>query len=257
MQILSYNVNGIRAAMRNGLTEWLADKSFDVLCFQEVKATIDQVSLLEFEALGYQLVGWNAAQKKGYSGVAIFSRIPAERCIHGCGIDFYDNEGRVVRADFGGLTIINAYFPSGTSGDERQDVKMRFLNDFYDWVQELRKTGQHLIVVGDYNIAHQEIDIHDPVRNKNTTGFLPEERAWMTKWFESGFTDAFRHANPDLIEYSWWSYRAGARGNNKGWRIDYQSISSDLQDKVVACRQLSDAVHSDHCPVWLEVAYPS
>jgi exodeoxyribonuclease-3 len=171
-------------------------------------------------------------------------------------MELYDYEGRVVRADFGELTVVNAYFPSGTSGDERQDVKMRFLEDFYEWIQALRQAGQHLVVVGDYNIAHQEIDIHDPVRNKNTTGFLPEERAWMTKWFESGFTDAFRHANPDLVEYSWWSYRAGARGNNKGWRIDYQSVSSNLKDKIVACRQLADAIHSDHCPVWLEIAYP-
>jgi exodeoxyribonuclease-3 len=198
-------------------------------------------------------VGWNAAQKKGYSGVAIFSKLPTDRCVIGCGIDLYDYEGRVIRADFGKLTVVNAYFPSGTSGDERQGVKMKFLDDFYDWIHVLKLTGQHLIIVGDYNIAHQELDIHDPIRNKNTTGFLPEERKWMTKWFASGFTDAFRHANPDLVEYSWWSYRAGARGNNKGWRIDYLSISDALRAQVAVCRQLPDAVHSDHCPVWLQL----
>ncbi|RDB06182.1 exodeoxyribonuclease III [Runella aurantiaca] len=253
MQILSYNVNGIRAAMRNGLVEWLATKSFDVLCFQEVKATPDQVDLSGFEALGYQLIGWNAAQKKGYSGVAIFSRIPVDNCVIGCGIDLYDHEGRVIRADIGGLTIINAYFPSGTSGDERQGVKMQFLGDFHQWINTLKQTRPQLVVVGDYNIAHQEIDIHDPVRLKNTTGFLPEERAWMTQWFESGFTDAFRYTNPDLVEYSWWSYRAGARANNKGWRIDYLSVTNNLRPQLLSCRQLPDAVHSDHCPVWLEI----
>ncbi len=253
MQILSYNLNGIRAAMRNGLIEWLADKSFDILCFQEVKATLDQVNLLEFEALGYQLVGWNAAQKKGYSGVAIFSKIPTSRCVIGCGIEPYDYEGRVIRADIGELTIVNAYFPSGTSGDERQGIKMQFLGDFQEWILQLKQTQKHLIVVGDYNIAHQEIDIHDPVRNKNTTGFLPEERAWMTQWFGGGFTDAFRYLNPELVEYSWWSYRANARPNNKGWRIDYLSVTDNLRSHLVACRQLADAVHSDHCPVWLEL----
>ncbi|TAE97002.1 MAG: exodeoxyribonuclease III, partial [Runella slithyformis] len=160
---------------------------------------------------------------------------------------------RVIRADFGDLTIVNAYFPSGTSGDERQGVKMQFLADFEIWIKNLRQQRPHLVVVGDYNIAHQEVDIHDPVRNKNTTGFLPEERAWLTRWFEGGFTDAFRYANPNLVEYSWWSYRAGARANNKGWRIDYQSVSVELKDRIVACRQLTDAVHADHCPVWLEL----
>jgi exodeoxyribonuclease III len=254
MQILSYNVNGLRAAMKNGLIEWLSQHTFDILCFQEVKATPDQVNLLEFEALGYQLVGWYPAQKKGYSGVAIFAKTPADGCVLGCGVPLYDQEGRIIRADFGDITIVNAYFPSGTSGDERQDVKMQFLADFQRWIDTLRQTRPRLVVVGDYNIAHQEIDIHDPVRNKNTTGFLPEERTWMTQWFEGGFTDAFRHAHPDLVEYSWWSYRAGARGNNKGWRIDYQSVSSNLQSNIAACRQLTDAIHSDHCPVWLELA---
>ncbi|AEI47250.1 exodeoxyribonuclease III [Runella slithyformis] len=254
MQILSYNVNGIRAAIRNGLVEWLSAKSFDILCFQEVKATPDQVDLSGLAALGYRLVGWNAAQKKGYSGVAIFSRVAVDNCTIGCGIDLYDHEGRVIRADIGDLTIVNAYFPSGTSGDERQGVKMKFLVDFHEWITQLKQTRPTLIVVGDYNIAHREIDIHDPVRLKNTTGFLPEERAWMTQWFGSGFTDAFRYVNPDLVEYSWWSYRAGARTNNKGWRIDYLSVTDNLRPHLLTCRQLPDAVHSDHCPVWLEIA---
>ena len=253
MQIISYNVNGLRAAMKNGLMEWLSQNDFDILCFQEVKATPDQVNLLEFQALGYSLLGWFPAEKKGYSGVAIFSKIKAKKVITGCRIEKYDREGRVIRAEFENFTLINTYFPSGTSGDERQAIKMQFLSDIFSWIQELQASQPNLILVGDYNIAHQEIDIHNPAQNKNTTGFLPEERAWMSKWFESHFTDAFRFKNPDQTQYSWWSYRAGARANNKGWRIDYQSVSNDLKDKIKNCQQLNDAVHSDHCPVWLEI----
>ncbi len=253
MQIVSYNVNGVRAAIKNGLVEWLASHSFDIVCLQEVKATPDQVDLAPFFELGYELVGWAAAEKKGYSGVAIFSKVPAQKVETGCGIGMYDCEGRVIRADFGDLTIVNTYFPSGTSGDARQRVKMQFLVDYQSWIDELRKQRPNLIVLGDYNIAHQEIDLHDPKSNKNTTGFLPEERAWLTQWFGGGFTDAFRFKNPDLTQYSWWSYRAGARANNKGWRIDYQSVSKSMESRIVACHQMNDAVHSDHCPVWLEI----
>jgi exodeoxyribonuclease III len=253
MQILSYNVNGLRAAMKNGLMQWLAHKNFDILCFQEVKATPDQVNLLEFEALGYSLLGWFAAEKKGYSGVAIFSKIIPKKVITGCDIPQYDCEGRVIRAEFENFTLINAYFPSGTSGDQRQGIKIQFLNDIFNWTQSLKASQPNLILVGDYNIAHQEIDIHDPIRNKNTTGFLPEERDWLSRWFDSGFVDAFRYKNPESVTYSWWSYRAGARANNKGWRIDYQSVSDSLKNQIVDCQQLTDAVHADHCPVWLEV----
>ena len=253
MQIISYNLNGIRAAIKNGLIEWLATHNFDILCFQEVKATPDQIDLTLFENLGYKLVGWAAAQKKGYSGVAIFSKIHAQNIKVGCEIDIYDCEGRVIRADFGDLTIVNTYFPSGTSGEIRQDLKMKFLVDYHVWINKLRKERPNLIVTGDYNIAHQEMDIHDPKSNKNTTGFLPEERTWLTQWFESGFTDAFRFKNPDLTQYSWWSYRAGARANNKGWRIDYQSVSKNMETRIIDCKQLPDVVHSDHCPVWLDI----
>ncbi|MPR35742.1 exodeoxyribonuclease III [Salmonirosea aquatica] len=253
MQLLSYNVNGIRAAIKNGLVDWLADHEFDILCFQEVKAQQEQVDLLGFEALGYQVIGWHAAEKKGYSGVAILSKIAPDRVVDGCGLSIYDCEGRVLRADFGELTLLNCYFPSGTSGEMRQGVKMQFLQDFQGYVRELRQERPHLIICGDYNIAHTENDIHDPVRNKYTTGFLPEERAWMSQWFADGFTDAFRHLNPELTEYSWWSYRAGARTNNKGWRIDYHSVSDSLQARLVRCRHLTTGIHSDHCGVWLEI----
>lgn len=253
MQILTYNLNGIRAALKNGLLDWLQTTSADILCFQEVKATPDVVDLSGFKALGYELAGWHAAEKKGYSGVAIFSKIKPDQVVSGCDIPAYDSEGRVLRADFGDITVLNCYFPSGTSGDVRQSVKMRFLADFFIWVNELRKERPNLIICGDYNIAHTEIDIHDPVRNQKSSGFLPEERAWMTEWFANGYTDAFRFMNPTLRQYSWWTYRAGARGNNKGWRIDYISVSEPLKSRITASRQYNDAVHSDHCPVWLEI----
>ncbi|AQG78651.1 exodeoxyribonuclease III [Spirosoma montaniterrae] len=252
MQLISYNINGIRAAMRNGLIDWLAQHDFDILCFQEVKATADVVDLALFEQLGYQY-HWHAAEKKGYSGVATFSKIPPTNVVVGCGLPVYDCEGRILRTDFEDITLLNCYFPSGTSGETRQSVKMEFLRDFFDYVQNLRRERPNLIVVGDYNIAHTERDIHDPVRNKNTTGFLPEERAWMDDWFGNGMVDAFRYANPDKVAYSWWSYRAGARANNKGWRIDYASVSEPLRPRIRDCQLLPDAVHADHCPVQLSL----
>ncbi len=252
MQLISYNINGIRAALRNGLADWLSQHNFDILCFQEVKATHDVVDLTPFEQLGYQY-HWHAAEKKGYSGVATFSRIAPTNVVMGCGLSVYDCEGRILRTDFDDLTVLNCYFPSGTTGEVRQSVKMEFLRDFYDYVQELRRTRPNLIVVGDYNIAHTAIDIHDPVRNKNVTGFLPDERAWMDRWFAADMIDAFRHKHPADVAYSWWSYRAGARSSNKGWRIDYASVSEPLRHRIQDCTMLPDAVHADHCPVWLSL----
>ena len=252
MRLLTYNVNGIRAAIKNGLIDWLREHPADVLCFQEVKATHDVVDLAPFEALGYSY-HWHAAEKKGYSGVATFAKTPADYAVLGCGLAHYDCEGRILRTDFGDITVLNCYFPSGTSGELRQGVKMGFLADFYDYVQALRQERPNLIVVGDYNIAHTELDIHDPVRNKNTTGFLPEERAWMDRWFASGFVDAFRATHPDKVEYSWWSYRAGARANNKGWRIDYISLSDTLRPRLHHAGHHPEAIHSDHGAVWAEI----
>ncbi|MEZ0486290.1 exodeoxyribonuclease III [Fibrella aquatica] len=252
MRLVTYNVNGIRAAIKNGLIDWLRENPVDVLCLQEVKATHDVVDLTLLDELGYTY-HWHAAEKKGYSGVATFAKMPADNAVMGCGLAHYDCEGRILRTDFGDLTILNCYFPSGTSGDLRQGFKMQFLDEFYDYAQNLRQSRPNLIVVGDYNIAHTEIDIHDPVRNKNSTGFLPEERTWMTKWFASGFIDAFREKNPDAVEYSWWSYRAGARANNKGWRIDYISLAEPLRDRLLAAGHHASAVHSDHGPVWAEI----
>lgn len=252
MKIVSYNVNGIRAALKKGFAEWLGANDFDVICVQETKAQREQVDLSELEALGYQS-SWVSAEKKGYSGVATFYKTQPDLVVEGCGIEEFDSEGRVIRTDFGDMTLLNIYFPSGTTGGPRQELKYRFLDAIFDFVNELKKERPNIILVGDYNIAHTEIDIHNPKTNKNSSGFLPEERAWMNKWFESGFTDAFRSKHPETIEYSWWSYRAGARKNNKGWRIDYQSVSTPIADKIVDAYQLTDVVHSDHCPVYLEI----
>ena len=251
-KIISYNVNGIRAATNKGLLDWIKENDFDIVSVQEIKAMKEQAPLAQIEEMGYHH-HWHSAEKKGYSGVATFSKKAPDNVVIGCGIEKYDREGRIIRTDFGEVTLLNCYFPSGTMGGPRQDFKYEFLDDFFFWINDLKKERPNLIIGGDYNIAHTEMDIHNPKSNKNSSGFLPEERAWMTKWFESGFIDAFRHKNPELVQYSWWSYRANARANNKGWRIDYQSVSEPLKDKIKESYQIKDAVHSDHCPVFLDI----
>lgn len=254
IRIVSYNLNGIRAAMRKGWTEWVIENDFDIIGIQEAKAFEEQVELQALLDAGYK-VYWHAAQKAGYSGVVVFSKITPDKVVEGMGNEIFDFEGRVQRLDFGDWTLLNCYFPSGTSGDTRQNVKYEFLDAFYDWVQELKKERPNLIIQGDYNIAHTEMDIHDPKGNKKSSGFLPPEREWMTKWLsEGGFVDSFRFANPTLEKYSWWSMRSKtARANNKGWRIDYQAVTTPMQDRIVAADLLNDAVHSDHCPCLLEL----
>jgi exodeoxyribonuclease-3 len=249
MKVISYNVNGIRSAMNKGLVSWLESELPDVLCLQEIKAHKDNVDYKQFENIGYETF-WYPAQKKGYSGVAIFSKMKPDNVVYGNGYAQSDMEGRVIRADFGMVSIISAYFPSGTTGDERQTYKYQWLEEFYEYINQLKAEGRALIICGDYNICHKPIDIHNPVSNKNSSGFLPEERAWMDRWFANQLIDTFRLHYPDLKDqYSWWSYRANARGNNKGWRIDYISVTENLKDKVSAAAIIPDAVHSDHCPV--------
>ncbi len=252
MKIVSYNVNGIRAAFRKGIDEWIAKENPDIICIQETKARPSDLDLSPLNKMGYS-DHWFSAEKKGYSGVLTLTRERPDEVVKGISHSLYDSEGRVIRTDFGEYTLLNCYFPSGTSGDARQAIKMEFLDDFYQLIEELKKTRPKLIIAGDYNIAHTPQDIHDPVRNKNTSGFKPEERVWMDKWFGSGFTDPFREFNPDKIEYSWWSYRAASRKRNKGWRIDYISVSDVLKDKITSAHHANEAVHSDHCPVVLNL----
>ncbi len=252
MKIVTYNVNGIRAAMSKGFVDWLRELNPDVVCLQEIKASPEQVGVFEFDELGYHHY-WYPAQKKGYSGVAIFSKIKPNKVTYGCGTPAYDDEGRILRADFNGFSVMSVYHPSGSSGDERQAFKMKWLADYQNYINELKKTIPNLILSGDFNICHREIDIHNPKSNANTSGFLPEEREWMEQFINSGFVDSFRHFNKNPHQYSWWSYRAGARGKNLGWRIDYHLTSESLLNRLKSAEILPHVVHSDHCPVVLEL----
>lgn len=248
MRILTYNVNGIRSAINKGFLEWLAADPADIICLQEVKACETDVDCSAFHELGYHHF-WFPAQKKGYSGVAILSKTKPDAVHYGDGRAQSDEEGRVLRTDFPAFSVINAYFPSGTTGDVRQAYKYQWLDEFLEQTLQWRQTMKPLIICGDYNIAHREIDIHNPVSNKNSSGFLPEERAWLDRFFDAGFIDTFRHLNEAPDHYSWWSYRAAARKRNKGWRIDYISACQSLKDRIRQSAILPDVVHSDHCPV--------
>ena len=251
MKILSYNVNGIRAALNKGFADWLNTAQPDVVCLQEIKAMESQVETSIFEELGYQHY-WHSAQKKGYSGVAILTNKKVKKITFGTGINHMDFEGRVIRADFDKVSVISLYLPSGTNID-RLEYKFKFMKDFQNYIDELKKSQPNLVICGDYNICHEAIDIHDPVRNKKVSGFLPEERAWIYQFMNNGFIDSFRYLNPDPHHYSWWSYRSNARNNNKGWRIDYNLVSKNLKDNITRSYILTEAKHSDHCPVGVEL----
>lgn len=252
LKIVSYNINGIRAALKKGLADWINDNNFDVILFQEIKADPSVIPYEIFDNLGYQHT-WFSAQKKGYSGVGALYKKKPDNIVHGIGVEQFDQEGRLLRLDFGDLSIINSYFPSGSSGDARQSIKMEYLDVFYDYIQKLKNKREYIIASGDYNICHHAIDIHDPIRNKNSSGFLPEERAWMSKYFANGFTDSFRYFNHEPDQYSWWSYRAASRARNKGWRIDYHAISKSLEPHLKSASILSEVNHSDHCPILVEI----
>lgn len=251
-KFISYNLNGIRSAIGKDWIEWLKGVDPDVVCIQETKAQEDQLDLKLFEDLGYHTY-WYSAQKKGYSGVAIFSKQKPDHVEYGCGIGRYDDEGRVLRADFGDFSVLSCYFPSGSSGEERQAFKMDFLTDYTDYISELKKTRKKLLISGDVNICHEAIDIHNPVSNKNSSGFLPEEREWFSDFLNTGFVDTFRHLHKEGGKYTWWSYRFSARKKNLGWRIDYHLISENLVPVLRSADILSDAVHSDHCPILVEL----
>tara|TARA_B100001741_G_scaffold148050_1_gene122199 strand:+ start:1092 stop:1799 length:708 start_codon:yes stop_codon:yes gene_type:complete len=235
------------------LPHWLDSVKADIVCLQEIKAMPEQFDQTLFNEIGYDCY-IHSANKKGYSGVAILSKIKPQNVEYGCGINEIDFEGRVIRADYKDFSVMSVYFPSGSSGDLRQEFKFKFLDLFATYIHNLRNKIPNLIICGDFNICHKPIDIHNPVRNKNTSGFLPEERDWMDKFIKSGFTDVFRIENKEPHNYTWWSYRANARAKNLGWRIDYIMINRTIISKFKRSVILSKAKHSDHCPVLLEIA---
>lgn len=252
MKIISYNVNGIRAAINKGFIQWLRAADPDVICLQEIKATKEQIPLLDFELAGYPYHFWYSAEKKGYSGVAILCKQEPDNVVFGTGIEHMDFEGRNIRADFGDISVMSFYMPSGTNA-LRIPHKFMYMQDFHNYIDDLRKTRPNLILCGDYNICHEAIDIHDPVRNVRVSGFLPEERKWFTQFMDSGFTDSFRHFNKEPHHYTWWSNFGNARGNNKGWRLDYALVSEPLKNRMKRAVILPEAKHSDHCPILLEI----
>jgi exodeoxyribonuclease-3 len=254
MKIISYNVNGIRSAISKNWLQWLQASDADVVCLQEIKVQLDQIpmELKLIEDLGYHHY-WYPAQKKGYSGVAILCKQKPNHVEYGCGHELFDYEGRTIRVDFDDLSVMSIYLPSGTTGDERQNVKYEFMDYFEKYTRELSWKYPSLIISGDYNICHRPIDIHNPKSNANSSGFLPEERAWMDNILNDTFIDTFRHFNKDPHHYTWWSFRAGSRDKNLGWRIDYHLVTKELEKRLKRAAILSEVRHSDHCPILREL----
>ncbi|MDC0637056.1 MAG: exodeoxyribonuclease III [Flavobacteriaceae bacterium] len=252
MKIISYNVNGIRAALKKGFIEWLVQADPDVICLQETKAMKEQVDTDLITQAGYPFQYWFSAQKKGYSGVAIFCKQEPNHVAYGTGIAYMDHEGRNLRVDFDQVSVMSLYLPSGTN-TERLDFKFQYMADFQSYVDQLKVDHPNLVICGDYNICHEAIDIHDPVRNAKVSGFLPEERAWLAGFLKSGFVDSFRRLNEQPHHYTWWSYRANSRANNKGWRIDYHLVTEPLAPAIQRALILPEAKHSDHCPHLVEL----
>ncbi len=252
MKVITFNVNGIRSALNKGLREWLIRENPDTICLQEIKLSETELVEPVFQELGFHCY-WYPAVKRGYSGVGILSKVPVNQIVRGIGNELYDSEGRILTATFNEFRLVSAYFPSGTTGDIRQEVKYRFLDDFYTFAEELKKEGTPLLICGDVNICHREIDIHNPKSNAKTSGFLPDERAWVEKFIGTGFVDTFRHKVKDPHHYTWWTYRAGARAKNLGWRIDYIFAANMKEEAIRQVHIHNDVFMSDHCPVSLDL----
>lgn len=253
MKIITWNVNGIRACAKKGLQKFIEEQSPDILCLQETKAHLEQVEP-DLQSLKFTFFDWSSAQRKGYSGVATFANRQPLQVQHGWGQDEYTNEGRIVWTDHGEFDLYNIYFPNGGSGEERHLFKQKFLKDLNAHLKAQLKLGKQIIVVGDYNVAHREMDVYDPVRLSKESGFLPEERQWMDDFLKLGFIDSFRYFHPNSKDrYSWWSYRELARISNRGWRIDYICVSEGLKPRLLSADILDSVEGSDHCPVIIEL----
>ncbi|MBN2874460.1 MAG: exodeoxyribonuclease III [Spirochaetales bacterium] len=256
-RLASWNVNGIRAAAQKGFFSWLADEAADIVCLQETKADPSQLGKEFFEVRGadgthYQAF-WASASKRGYSGVAVYTR-KEPQSVRTLGIAEFDTEGRYLEVGFGELAVISAYFPNSQEAGARLDYKLRFCDAILDRCDAIVASGRHVVVAGDYNIAHEPIDLYYPTANEGNPGYLPEERAWMTKFLSRGYADTFRQFHPgEPGHYSWWSYRMKAREKDVGWRLDYHCVDESLLPRVRSASIRKDVLGSDHCPVLLEL----
>lgn len=250
MKITSWNVNGLRAILGKGFREWVNEQSPDVLCLQEIKARPEQISDTLREIDGYKSL-WNPAQRPGYSGVAVYHKIPPQRYSFGMGIEKFDIEGRVIRLEYPEFTLFNIYFPNGQRGLERVQFKLEFYAELLRICDDLLMANRPVMITGDFNTAHREIDLANPKENETTSGFLPEERVWIDYFIDHGFVDVYRNLYPEKVQYTWWTYRFAARRRNIGWRLDYYLVSQNFVENVKDVI-ISDQVEgSDHCPVTL------
>ncbi len=254
MIILSWNVNGLRSLAKKGFAEWLRKTGPDVLCVQETKAHVDQLEADLVNPAGYHGY-FCSAERKGYSGVATFTKDKPARIQKGFGIEKFDSEGRVLMTDHGDFLLFNVYFPNGKMGPDRLSYKMEFYEEFLDYIDALKRKGKRLVICGDYNTAHKEIDIARPRENETVSGFLPVERAWMDKLVSHGYVDTFRHFCKEPNHYSWWDYVTGARERNVGWRIDYHFVSDNLLPGLKRAWIMPHVMGSDHCPVGIELSF--
>ena len=252
MKISSWNVNGIRAAGRAGFLDWFEKENADIVCVQEAKANQEQLDPSLLHPGGY-FSYWHPAEKAGYSGVAIYSRREPVGLQYGIGVKEIDSEGRVLIAEYPDFTLINSYFPNSQREHQRLDYKLSFCKKFLEFCQDLRSKGKQLVICGDLNIAHREIDLKNPKSNQKNAGFLPEERAWMDQFLGAGYVDGFRHFNQSPDQYTWWSYRPGVREKNIGWRLDYFIVNQEFKDRLAEVAHRTEVKGSDHCPVNLEL----
>lgn len=252
MRILSWNVNGLRAVYKKGFLDWFLKEKPDILCIQETKAHEAQIPE-EIRNIEDYYTYFSSAEKKGYSGTGIITKQKPKEIKKGFGLPIFDKEGRILIADYGNFTLFNIYFPNGKQSMERLKYKMDFYDIFLGYVYRLKKKGKKLIICGDVNTAHTEIDLAHPRENSNESGFLPEEREWIDKFISHGFVDTFRMFNKEGGHYSWWDYKSRARDRNIGWRIDYFFVSNNLREKIKSAFILSDVMGSDHCPVGLDI----
>lgn len=251
LKIITWNVNGLRAALRKGALQWVIEQEPDFFCLQEIKARPDQLEADDHRLFDGYLSFYNPAERPGYSGVVTFSRDEPEQVQLGFDRAEFDREGRLIRTRFNGINLFNIYFPNGQRGHERLQFKLDFYAELLDYCDQLHAAGEKIILCGDFNTAHQEIDLRNPKQNQNTSGFMPVEREWVSRYLENGFVDVYRHLYPERVEYTWWTYRMNARQRDIGWRLDYFLVSEGLVDQVQDVVINGEVPGSDHCPVTL------